>query len=145
MFTHFLSSLWAAVSKPTGIALAGGWPSALILLTAKARATSSLREVKQMERNIQSLLQVHQPEAELGNSTQPQPSPALCSSRMIQLHEEHQHSGGVPPEQNAFQKPTNTFFHTEDLHSNIQDDCGFPSLTKTHPPTLSPRFSFIKA
>lgn len=37
---------------------------------------SSLREEKQVERNSQPLLQIHQPKAELGNTMHPQPASA---------------------------------------------------------------------
>lgn len=106
-------------------------PSALVLLTAKVMATSSLGEEKQVERNSQTLLQIHQPEAELGNSMHPQPASAFHSTSTTQQHEKHQYSGEVPPERDAFQKkkqptpqkktPQTLAFYVEDLHSYVQE------------------------
>jgi len=91
------------------------------LLTPKARATPSLREEKQVERNSWPPLQIHWPEAELGNIMHPHPASAPRLTSTIQQHEQHQYSGEVLPERDAFQKnPQTSAFYIEDLHNNIQ-------------------------
>lgn len=65
---------------------------------------------KTSERN-RPLLQIHQPEAELGSITDPQPASATHLISVVQQHEEPRYSHEAPPERVAFQKePSNIGF-----------------------------------
>lgn len=74
---------------------------------------------KQVERN-RSLLQIHQPEAELGSVNNPQPTCATHVIIVIQQCEELHCSHELPPERDAFQKnPQTLAFDMDHLQNNM--------------------------